>query len=62
MANPLVASLGLTGQTEPKIGRAMIMALLLQLLADTPEDEEETQNVHEQPEVPVRPRVEPLGG
>jgi len=62
MANPLVASLGLTGQTEPKISRSMILALLLQLLSETPEDEKETENVHEQPEVPVRPRVEPLGG
>jgi hypothetical protein len=61
MANPLVASLGLGSKTDPKMMRSMILAMLLQLLNEDTEPED-PMDVHDQPEVPVRPRVEPLGG
>jgi hypothetical protein len=62
MANPLVASLGLGSKTDPKMMRSMILAMLLQLLNSEDEPDADPKDVHDQPEVPVRPRVEPLGG
>ena len=55
---------GIGGQSPAmKPDKNMGLALLLRFLADMiAGNEEETDNIHERPEVPVRPRVEPLGG